>query len=130
MLRKWLRKLWLWLCPPIVVPMPPATYTSNPAIERFDWLKHYGPLWEPGSLAFWLEPDTNDQLAGWYITYRPGELGIKEHGTLRVEIVPPRPKPQQMTAGSNLYLQQASMMQQGLRSMQSQLNRLSRAFWD
>ena len=44
---------------PLNVPAPPA----------FDWLREYGPLWEPGSTAFWLAPDTDEQLAAWRAKY-------------------------------------------------------------
>lgn len=46
----------------------------------FDWLRDYGPHWEPQSTAFWLEPDTADQFAGWLAKYRPGVPGLFDAG--------------------------------------------------
>lgn len=43
----------------------------NTGESGFDWLRDYGPLWEPGSLAFWLEPTTEAELAAWMAKYRP-----------------------------------------------------------
>lgn len=31
---------------------------------RFDWLREYGPLWQPGSTAFWLAPEAGDLEPG------------------------------------------------------------------
>jgi hypothetical protein len=31
---------------------------------QFDWEREYGPLWRPGSTAFWLEPEPGDLRAG------------------------------------------------------------------
>lgn len=67
----------------------PVAFISNPVIEHFDWLKHYGPHWQPDSLAFWLEPDTEVQLVSWFAEYRPGDYGVKVVGTLKVELLPP-----------------------------------------
>lgn len=32
--------------------------------EPFNWQRDYGPLWKPGSTAFWLEPEPGDLPAG------------------------------------------------------------------
>ncbi len=37
----------------------------------FDWLRDYGPLWEPDCTAFWLDPDTEEQRNAWQRKYRP-----------------------------------------------------------
>lgn len=39
--------------------------------DTFDWLKEYGPHWQPGSLAFWLAPETPEQMVEWLAKYRP-----------------------------------------------------------
>jgi hypothetical protein len=31
---------------------------------QFNWQRDYGPLWEPGSTAFWLAPESDDIEAG------------------------------------------------------------------
>lgn len=54
----------------------------------FKWERDYGPLWEPGSTAFWLEPETHQQLANWYAEHRPNVTGFVEAAGLRIEIVP------------------------------------------
>lgn len=35
----------------------------------FDWLRDYGPLWEPGTKAFWLEPETEAERQAWDYRY-------------------------------------------------------------
>ncbi len=62
-------------------PLPMVTQedvaTLKAIIEKpFNWLEEYGPLWEPGSPAFWLAPTTPDELASWYAKYRYGEDGV------------------------------------------------------
>lgn len=65
--------------------------TIRPRNPNFDWLKEYGPYWEPGSTAFWLEPETPRELANWLVTYRPGKAGIFEaNEDVKVEILPIR----------------------------------------
>lgn len=50
-----------WLKPtPIVIPTP----IELPPGLLFNWHRDYGPLWEPGSTAFWLEPEPGDLPAG------------------------------------------------------------------
>lgn len=39
-------------------------------VVPFDWLREYGPYWEPGTKAFWLDPDTDAELAAWMAKYR------------------------------------------------------------
>jgi hypothetical protein len=55
------RRLAAWMMrlfgPP---PLPPP---AKPIVP-FDWTRDYGPLWEPGSSAFWLEPDADDIKPG------------------------------------------------------------------
>lgn len=41
----------------------------------FDWLRDYGPFWEPGSAAFWLAPETPMQFEQWLRKYRPNSYG-------------------------------------------------------
>lgn len=38
---------------------------------QFDWLRDYGPLWEPQSAAFWMAPETPAQFDAWVRKYRP-----------------------------------------------------------
>jgi hypothetical protein len=60
----------------------------------FDWLRDYGRIWKPGDLAFWLEPDTCDQLASWQAKYRPRDFGlVVVSDTVRIEWVEPIPDP-------------------------------------
>jgi len=42
----------------------------------FDWLKEYGPHWEPGSLAFWLAPGSAEDMVAWLMKYRPETLPV------------------------------------------------------
>lgn len=44
----------------------------------FDWLKEYGPHWQPGSLAFWMAPETPEDMVSWLMKYRP-ELMPSSH---------------------------------------------------
>lgn len=41
-----------------------------PTAPAFDWLRDYGPLWEPGTTAFWLDPETMDERNAWEYKYR------------------------------------------------------------
>lgn len=59
-----------------------------PEGSLFNWERDYAPLWEPGSTAFWLEPETPQQLANWFARFRPHVTGIVEAAGLRIEIVP------------------------------------------
>lgn len=58
-------------------PRPPQPITLPPQL-LFDWHRDYGPLWEPGSSAFWLEPEPGDIKPGvWpmpYIKEKPRTL--------------------------------------------------------
>jgi hypothetical protein len=45
---------------PLVIPKP----IELPPKMLFDWQRDYAPLWEPGSTAFWLEPEPGDLPAG------------------------------------------------------------------
>jgi hypothetical protein len=62
-----------------------------PPEMAFKWERDYAPHWEPGSTAFWLEPETHQQLANWFATYRPDVTGFVEAAGLRIEIVPAPP---------------------------------------
>lgn len=99
-LRAALGRLWCWLwhpqphcglCnPPLPLPAPLAL----PEGFLFDWMRDSAPLWEPGSTAFWLEPETPQELANWHARYRPEVTGVVEAAGLRIEIVPaPAPVP-------------------------------------
>ena len=71
--RRWRKK--------ITAPKIPLKYSDVLEIERaidrsFNWLRDYGPLWEPESTAFWLAPTTPDELASWCAKYRYGEDGL------------------------------------------------------
>ena len=59
-------------------------------LDSFDWMAEYGGHWEPGSTAFWLEPDTPQELADWMATYRPDVTGIVEAAGIRIDIIPVR----------------------------------------
>lgn len=50
-----------------------------PQLREFDWLRDYGPLWEPATTAFWLAPDTEAEVESWYRKYRPEEVKPKPH---------------------------------------------------
>lgn len=62
---------------------------DNPVIERFDWLRDYGRLWEPDSTAFWLEPETPSELANWFGKYRPTVLGKVEAAGITITLEKP-----------------------------------------
>lgn len=98
----------------------PVKIPINVAVERFDWLKDYGPHWEPGALAFWLEPDTADQLASWYAKYRPGDYGVKEVGALKVELLPPLQR--ELFPSPQAYAQYANQLQMMNAAQQNAFN--------
>lgn len=81
---RWLRRLWDWLAPvqPIVVTPPRVEIELRP----FSWLDDYGPHWEPGSTAFWLEPTREADLIAWLRRYRPEFVGTFEAAGLTVEV--------------------------------------------
>lgn len=54
--------------------------------DTFDWLKEYGPHWQPNSLAFWLAPDTENELRAWFKRYQPAFRGVVEWEGRTVEI--------------------------------------------
>lgn len=58
-------------------PVPPVV-SLKPLedIIAFDWLRDYGPLWEPDCTAFWLEPDTEAERRAWHRKYRPPFLSV------------------------------------------------------
>jgi hypothetical protein len=97
----------------------------------FNWLDEYGPHWEPGSTAFWLEPRKASDLEAWLAKYRPDFWGEMIVGDVTVNIprkrdyigtAKPKPAlPPQMPAWdtqqgllSNAALQQAAMMQNAI----------------
>ncbi len=52
----------------------------------FNWMEEYGPHWEPGSTAFWLEPRKADDLKAWLGKYRPDFHGEMTIGFVTVTI--------------------------------------------
>ena len=70
---KWLlqigRTVWELLCP--VQPLKVGISLAVRDTIEFDWLRDYGPLWEPDCTAFWLDPDTEEQRNAWQRKYRP-----------------------------------------------------------
>lgn len=48
------------LIEPITIPQ----IITLPKALEFNWKRDYGPLWEPGSTAFWLTPEPGDLPAG------------------------------------------------------------------
>ena len=56
--------------PKAVPPAPKPVPTPS-----FDWLRDYGPLWEPGSAAFWLAPENPMQFEACLRKYRPNSYG-------------------------------------------------------
>lgn len=61
----------------------PAPIPTAPIEISFDWLRDYGPLWEPDTTAFWLEPSTDAERASWYRRYRPTPTQIAEDNLAR-----------------------------------------------
>jgi hypothetical protein len=61
-------------------PLPEISAPTLPPQLLFDWHRDYAPLWEPGSKAFWLEPEPGDLPAGkWplpFVEKRPQEPNI------------------------------------------------------
>ncbi len=47
----------------------PIHFRPPPAPPPFDWLRDYGPYWFPGTLAFWLDPETDEEIAAWRAKY-------------------------------------------------------------
>lgn len=62
-------------------------------VYAFDWLKDYGPYWEPGSTAFWLEPETDEQMLSWLAKYGQGLSGTFEFNGQKIEVLPLKDKP-------------------------------------
>lgn len=57
----------------------------------YDWLEDDGRLWFPESLAWWLEPETEEELLSWFRRYRPNFRGKVECAGLTIEVTdPPR----------------------------------------
>lgn len=53
-------------------------------IEKpFDWLGQYGPIWKPGSTAFWLAPTEQNELDSWHAKYSGKRILVDNpiHGT-------------------------------------------------
>lgn len=65
--------------------VPPRITVELPA---FNWLDDYGPHWEPGSTAFWLEPRKEADLIAWLRKYRPKFVGEFEAAGLTVTVAP------------------------------------------
>jgi hypothetical protein len=85
------RTVYEWLCPVQTVRVG-VSLSVRDTIADFDWLRDYGRIWQPGSTAFWLEPDTCDQLASWQAKYRPRDYGlVVASDTVRIEWVEPIP---------------------------------------
>lgn len=55
-------------------------------MRPFNWMEEYGPHWEPGSTAFWLEPRKADELKAWLGKYRPDFHGEMTIGAVTVII--------------------------------------------
>lgn len=90
----------------------------------FDWLKEYGKHWEPGTTAFWLDPDCEADLVAWFRCHRPDFRGWVEAAGMKVEITDPpiahsilnglACRGMQNSAYGYLALQQAQNYQYGL----------------
>jgi hypothetical protein len=91
-----------WLCFPefkhewlrrtaIKVPEP----VELPKEFVYDWVRDDGYLWTgPGDTAFWLEPETCDELAAWCARYRPTDYGLYAvSDDVRIEWIEPIPDP-------------------------------------
>lgn len=55
---------------------PAPAIATKPPVIAFDWLRDYGPHWEPDCKAFWLDPDTDEQRAAWERKYRPKPIKL------------------------------------------------------
>jgi len=76
----------------------------------YDWVRDDGYLWTgPGDTAFWLEPETCDELAAWCARYRPTDYGLYAvSDDVRIEWMEPIPAPRRI---SNRPYQQQSGLQ-------------------
>src|SRR6187402_953016 len=96
----------------IKVPEP----VELPKAFVYDWVRDDGWLWTgPGDTAFWLEPETCDELAAWCARYRPTDYGLYAvSDDVRIEWMEPVPVPQMI--GRIAGLQNAYQQQNGLQN--------------
>lgn len=85
-LRTWWLRLLDWLAPEQAATFAPPRLTVE--LAPFNWLEDYGPHWEPGSTAFWLEPRRERDLSAWLRKYRPDFVGEFDAAGLTVVVEP------------------------------------------
>ena len=100
-----------------------------PKAFEYNWLRDSGYLWQPGSTAFWLEPETCDELAAWQNRYRPTEYGIVEAAGLRIEWTKPVPDRRAIQSLIQSQYQNNLQQQQYSGYSQSPYLRLNRRMW-
>ena len=83
-LRIWWLRFLDWLAPEQAATFVPPRLTVE--LAPFNWLEDYGPHWEPGSTAFWLEPRRERDLKAWLRKYRPDFAGEFEAAGLTVVV--------------------------------------------
>ena len=114
----------------IKVPEP----VELPKAFVYDWVRDDGYLWTgPGDTAFWLEPETCDELASWYARYRPTDYGLHVvSADVQIEWMEPIPAKRRI---SNRPYQQQSGLQNMLQNpymnglQQSPYQQLNRLIW-
>lgn len=83
-LRIWWLRFLDWFAPEQAATFVPPRLTVE--LAPFNWLEDYGPHWEPGSTAFWLEPSRERDLTAWLRKYRPDFVGEFEAAGLTVVV--------------------------------------------
>lgn len=76
---EWLKRVWCSMSHERLGTCKYCTFEVVVELREFDWLRDYGPLWEPATTAFWLAPDTEAEVESWYRKYRPEEVKPKPH---------------------------------------------------
>ena len=97
----------------------------------YDWVRDDGYLWTgPGDTAFWLEPETCDELASWYARYRPTDYGLHVvSADVQIEWMEPVPDRRAIQSLIQSQYQNNLQQQQYSGYSQSPYLRLNRSVW-
>ena len=97
----------------------------------YDWVRDDGWLWTgPGDTAFWLEPETCDELASWYARYRPTDYGLHVvSADVQIEWMEPVPDRRAIQSLIQSQYQNSLQQQQYSGYGQSPYLRLNRRMW-
>lgn len=87
-----------------------------------EWIQTDAWHWFPGCTAFWLDPDTPEQVIAWHRKFRPDFRGTVECAGMAVEITDPVVHPL-MNAGYGYY----SLQNMSLAAMYQQQSMLAQS---